>query len=102
MRENDEPLGEFIFKLVSLSFQTVLFICFLAASIYVLKKKWDYLDYFSKQMIIIHLIEMTVKLIFFIMYIVEPETDLSDTTNILKSITRAFMFLANTLFLMSL
>jgi hypothetical protein len=54
MRENDEPPGDFTLKLVSLSFQTVLFICFLAASIYVLKKKWDYLDYFSKQMIIIH------------------------------------------------
>ena len=91
---------------VSILLEAIFAIAFLVPSIYILIKLRNYLDKFSKSMIIIYQVELLSKLAFFICDYELDLNSINDSKNVnyieQKAMTRALLFFINSLFLMSL
>jgi hypothetical protein len=102
--DQDGNLSEF--EIIAISMQGFYFLAFVIPSMLLLIKKWEHLDKYSRMMTILYQASMSIKLTFYIgeTYIGEITKPLDKETTqvIMKSVTRAIIFLINSLFLLSL
>jgi hypothetical protein len=89
------------YDIVALSTQSLFFLAFIIPASIILITRWRHLDYFSISMIFIYMADLTLKLVFFIADYFVSDT-ISPDDNIEKALLRSFLFLINSLFLMSL
>ena len=67
MTENDENCNtNNTVELVGTALQGLYFVVFIVPSIYLLVRKWQHLDLYSKSMIIIYQISMCLKFLFYL------------------------------------
>jgi hypothetical protein len=90
--------------LFAIMLQSLFLIIFIVPTQSILRKHWNHLDGFSKWMVMIYILDMVSKLVFFILtYLIEDlRSNETESQNIKKSLMRAAHFIVNSLFTLSL